>query len=94
MTWLLIAYLLSLIYLAANKTRISDKGAFRFAWMLFVLVPVSNFVLALFGAAHSQGFPSSQINLALIEHLANGIAWLLMSLSLLALMNALVPNES
>ena len=94
MTWLLIAYLLSLIYLAANKTRIADKGAFRFAWMLFVLVPASNFVLALLGAADSQAYPSSPIDLALIEYLANGIAWLFMSLSLLALMNALVPSES
>ena len=90
MTWFLIAYLLSLIYLAANKTRIEDRGAFRVAWIFFALVPVSHFVFALFRAGNSK----QPGDLVLIEIWSNGIAWLLLSFSLLALMNALVPSES
>lgn len=90
MTWLLIAYLIGLLYFVANPGKVANRGAFRTAWIWFALIPVSNFVFALFRA----GNISSTRDLALVEIWADGFGWLFFGISLLILMGALVPDVS
>ena len=89
MTWLLIAQLVGLLYFAANKDRVSNKGSFRVAWVWFALIPVSRFVFALFRAGNYR----SPRDLTLIEIWSDGVGWLLMAISLLFLLKALVPSS-
>lgn len=89
MTWLLIAYLLGLLYFSANPDKISNRKAFRTAWIWFTLIPISNFVFALFRAGNVR----SKRSLALVEVWSNGIAWLLFGISLFILLKAFTPND-
>ena len=90
MTWLLIAYTLVLVYLAANPNKIADKEVFRSAWICFAAIPVSNFVSTLFRAGNIR----STHKLALVEVWASGVSWLILGISLLMLINALVPKDN
>lgn len=89
MPWLLCAYLLGLLYFIANPQKVVNRGAFRTAWIWFALVPVSNFVFALFRAGNIR----STSELALIEVWSDGIAWLLLAISLFVLIGALLPED-
>ncbi len=89
MIWLQIVYLLVLVYLVVDQSKISDKGLFRGAWITFALIPISNFVFTLFRAGNIR----STMDLALVEVWANGISWLLLGISFLTLINALIPKE-
>ena len=89
MTWLLIAYLLGLIYLAANRDRLRRTDSFRMAWIWFALIPISHFVFALFRVGNLR----SSNDLALIEIWADGIAWLLLGISILFLTGSVAPER-
>lgn len=89
MTWILVATLLGLLYLATNQERILDRKSFRQAWIWFAMVPMSHFVFALLRADNSR----STRDLALTEIWADGVAWLLLGISLLFLLGALVSKE-
>ena len=89
MTWLLIAYVLGLFYFAANPKKISNTGLFRAAWIWLGLIPVNHFIFTLFRAGNIR----STRDLALVEVWSNGISWLLLGISLLILINALIPCE-
>ena len=90
MTWLLASYLIGLLYFAAKPEKISTKGAFRTAWIWFALIPVSNFVFALFRA----GSIRSTRDLALVEIWADGFGWLFLGISFFVLIGSLVPDVS
>jgi hypothetical protein len=89
MTWLLTAYFLGLIYLAVNRERLGRTDSFRMAWIWFALIPISHFVFALFrvGNLRSPG------DLALIEIWSDGIAWLLLGISMLYLAGSVAPER-
>ena len=89
MTWLLAAYALGLLYFAANPKRIANTGLFRAAWIWFALIPINHFVFTLFRAGNIR----STRDLALVEVWSSGISWLLLGISLLILINALIPIE-
>jgi hypothetical protein len=90
MTWILIAYLLVLIYLALHREKLVKGGSLRLAWMWFVAIPISHFVFALFKAGNI-GTPR---DLALIEIWSDGIEWLLLGGSLFFLTGALFQDRS
>ena len=90
MTWILTAYLLGLLYFATNQDRLLSKQSFRQAWIWFVTIPISHFVFALIRAGNSR----SPRDLALVEIWADGIAWLLLGISLFFMLGALVEKES
>ena len=81
MTWILVAYLLALVYIAGNRDKFPKNMSLWPAWLWFSLVPVSRFVFALFRAGNMR----SVRDLALIEVWADGIGWLLLGLSFLCL---------
>lgn len=89
MIWLQIVYLLVLVYLVINKSKISNINLFRGAWIAFALIPISNAVFTVFRAGNIR----STRGLALVEVWSNGLAWLLFGISLLILINALIPAE-
>jgi len=90
MTWLLAAYLLGLLYFTANPDKVSNKETFRIAWIWFALIPIANFVFALFRAGNA-GIAK---DLLLVEIWSNGIAWLLLGISFFIFINALMPDDS
>ena len=90
MTWILIAYLLVLIYLALHREKLVKGGSLRLAWMWFVAIPISHFVFALIRV----GNVTSPRDLALIELWADGIEWLLLGGSLFVLTGALFQDRS
>jgi len=81
MTWILVAYLLALVYIAGNRDKFLKNASLWPAWMWFSLVPVSRFVFALFRVGNMR----SVRDLALIEVWADGVGWLLLGLSFLCL---------
>ena len=90
MSWILIAYLLVLIYLAVHREKVIKGASLRLAWIWFAMIPISHFVFALFRAGN-LGTPR---DLALIEVWEDGIAWLLLGGSLLFLTGALFSDRS
>ena len=88
--WILLVYFVALLYFAAVPKRIMNRRSFRTAWIWFALIPVSNFVFTLFRAGNMR----SPSDLALVEVWSVGVAWLLLGVSLFALLNALVPEGS
>jgi hypothetical protein len=89
MTWLLIAYLLVLVYFTVNPGKRGRPGSFRLAWLLFAGIPLSHFFFALVRAGNMR----DPRDLALTEVWADGVAWLLLGLSLIFLINAIAPAE-
>ena len=88
--WFLLGYLAALLFFAANPSRIANRASFRTAWVWFAIIPVSNFIFMLFRAGNTK----SPRDMALVEIWANGVPWLLLAVSLFALLNALVPGDS
>ena len=88
MTWILVAYLLVLIFLAVKRDKFLNAAALRPAWIAFALIPISYFVFALFRAGNLR----DPRDMALIEIWANGIEWLLLGISMLFLTGMLAPN--
>ncbi len=88
--WILLGYLAALVFFAATPNRIANRASFRTAWIWFSLIPVSNFIFMLFRAGNTK----SPRDAALVEIWANGVPWLLLAVSLFALLNALVPGDS
>ncbi|MDF7802211.1 hypothetical protein P4C99_22260, partial [Pontiellaceae bacterium B1224] len=89
MIWLQIVYLVILVYLVIDQSKISNKGLFRGAWITFSAIPIINAFFTLFRAGSIQ----SARKLALVEVWSNGFAWLFLGISFLILINALIPAE-
>ena len=87
--WLLVVYLLGLIYFAAHLEKVHNRSRFRLAWFWFALIPLSQFIFAMFRAGNLR----SPMDLALVEVWANGLTGLLLAVSLFVLMSAVVPDE-
>jgi len=64
-----------------NRSRLPKRGSLRAAWVWFALIPLTQFVFALFRA----GTGGSARDLMLVEMWADGVGWLLLGLSLLCL---------
>jgi hypothetical protein len=89
MTWMLIAYLFGLLYVAVNRNKLAKSVSLRAAWVWFALVPLSQFVFALFRAGNIR----STTDLALVEIWADGIGWLFLGISLLCLTGMFPQQE-
>lgn len=89
MTWIFAAYLLGLFYFLANPEKVANKAGFRSAWIWLGMVPIANFVFALFRAGNIR----SGGDMALVEIWADGIGWLFLGISLLVLIGALMPGD-
>ncbi len=90
MTSLLAAYLLGLLYFVAHPDKVSNRAAFRTAWIWFALIPFGSVLSTL----HIASEVRSTSGLAFAEVWANGISWLLLGISLLVLLKALMPKDS
>ena len=90
MTWIYLVYLAGLLYFAANQHRLVNKKAFRLAWIWFAVIPISHFVFALFRAGNFR----SSGDLLLVEIWAEGIAQLLLGISLILMLGALLDKDS
>jgi len=90
MNWILIAYLFGLLYLATHKEKIPGAGSLRTAWVWFALIPLSQFLFALFRAGNVNSPP----DLALVEIWADGIGWLLLGISFLCLTSNIAGRQS
>jgi hypothetical protein len=90
MTWLLIAYLIALLYIALRRAVVPNGHAFRKAWIAFALIPISHFFFTLLRAGN---FGDSR-DLALVEIWADGVEWLLLGISMIFLTGTLVPGSS
>ena len=88
MNWFLIAYLLALVYLA-NRERLGRMDSFRLAWIWFALIPISHFLFALIRVSNLR----SPNDLALTEIWADGIAWLLLGISMFYLIGSVAPDR-
>jgi hypothetical protein len=90
MTWLFIAYLIALLYIALRRAVAPNAHAFRKAWMAFALIFISHFFFTLLRAGN---FGDSR-DLALIEIWADGVEWLLLGISMIFLTGTLVPGSA
>ncbi len=84
MTWILIAYLLLLGLFTYKPERFPDF-ALRKAWTWLGLIGISHAVFALFRGGNSHS-PSDMLQAGIWE---DGVAWLLLGLSMLALASGL-----
>jgi hypothetical protein len=87
MTWILIAYLIGLLYLATHREKLPIGASLRTPWVWFALVPIIQFVFSLIRARY-VGY-----DLELVEIWSDGISWLLLGISLLCLTGSLAPNR-
>jgi len=90
MTWIIIAYLLVLVFLSANRTRFPDRLSLRLAWTWFALIPISHFVFAIFQATNIR----DPRDLALVEIWSNGFEWLLLGVSMIFLKDVIASTQS
>lgn len=90
MNYILVAYVLGLFYLSANLDKVFNKEQLRAAWIWFVFIIFSKVGFAALTAAQIR----STRNMALIEIWKEGVAWLLLGISILCLVNALIGNQS
>lgn len=84
MSWLLIVYFVGLVWLALNQEKIIDKAAFRKSWKLYAGIMVNYCVFSLL----------KLLPIIFLSLLSECIAWLLISMSLFSLVEALVPEDS
>jgi hypothetical protein len=89
MNWIIIAYLLSLIFLAMKLEDPTRRSSFRAAWITFALIPIWNFLMHLFRAGNIRDTRTLQ----LIEIWDQAIPSLLLGISLFCLLGALAPNQ-
>ena len=89
MTWILIAYLVALIFLAYKHEKIANLTAFRVSWLFFTLVLGSHFLFTLFRAGN---FGSSRA-MTLVEIWANGLPWFFLTINFFVLMFTLLPTS-
>jgi hypothetical protein len=89
MTWILIAYLIGLLYLATHREKLPIGASLRTPWIWFALVPIIQFVFSLIMA----GNVGSAFALARVQIWSDGISWLLLGISLLCLTGSLAPNR-
>ncbi|MBW1811800.1 MAG: hypothetical protein JRJ87_26670 [Deltaproteobacteria bacterium] len=82
------------------------KPQFRAAWISFASIPISHFIFTLVklalvyvygtGPSHAVGYGARSANAARrvegVELFSDGLVWLLLGISLIALINSLVPN--
>ncbi|MBN2683971.1 MAG: hypothetical protein JXR40_01715 [Pontiellaceae bacterium] len=93
MIWIFIAYGLVLIYLATHQDKVKSKNNLRSALICLALIPFEFF---LFSAIKMFKIDQLEIDpdvLISIEMWANCILYLLLGISLLFLINALIPKE-
>ena len=90
MTWIHIAYLLGLLFLATKLDNADRRDSFRKAWVTFALIPISVFIMHLFRAEQLEDREALQ----LVEIWEAAISNILLGVSLLFLVGALVPKEA
>ena len=90
MIWIMLVYGTFLFFLAYERKRITSPSAFRVAWILYAAIPFSHALFVLFKAGNSR----SPQGLVLVTIWEDGMAWLFLGISLVALLNALVPAAS
>jgi len=88
MTWIFVVYGALLFVLAFDRKRIVQESLFRVAWILYSCIPFTHAFFTLFRA----GCSGSPRKLVLVEIWTNGFAWLFLGISLLILLNALIPG--
>lgn len=89
MTWILIAYLISLIFIATKLDDSDKRSAFRTAWISFAIIPLWQFLMYLFRAGNIR----DERTLQLIDLWDLAIPCLLLGISFLHLLGALAPAE-
>ena len=89
MNWILIAYLLTMVWLSKHKKRLPPRVSLRDAWIWFALIPIAHFVFALMRAGNFR----DSGDLALIEIWSDGVGWLLLGISMLCLTRAIDQGQ-
>ena len=89
MNWILIAYLLSLVWLSTHKERLPRGFSLKGAWNWFALIPISHFVFALLRACYFR----DSGDLMLIEIWSDGFGWLFLGFSMLCLTRAIAHDQ-
>ena len=90
MIWIMLVYGAFLFFLAYERKRIISQSSFRVAWISYAVIPFTHAFFTLFRAGNSR----SPQGLALVTIWEDGISWLLLGISLVALLNALIPAAS
>ena len=97
MMWLLSIYLVALIFFAANPEKIFNIKLFRISWVFFSVIPVLFFCSRLY----SIFIEAVGVRLVLAKNreygsnvVFEGLAGLFLALSLLFLLNAVLPKNS
>ena len=89
MDWLLAVFLLGLFYVSVNPGKVVDSGALRSAWIVFLLIPLSQVVFLIIKGSHLK----SPRGLVVVEPWSNGIVWLPLAVSNYRLIGALIPGQ-
>gem|GEM_PF-3373793 len=90
MTWILITFFMALIYFASNQHKIASRSLFRASWVFYSLPFIFNVLFTLIRAGNMR----SSRDLDLIQVWSDGFTSLFLFISLLFLLNALVPSVS
>ncbi|MFP6877123.1 MAG: hypothetical protein VCA37_09865 [Roseibacillus sp.] len=72
-----------------NPGKVVDSGALRSAWIVFLLIPLSQVVVLIIKGSHLK----SPRGLVVVEPWSNGIVWLLFAVSIYRLIGALIPGQ-
>jgi hypothetical protein len=90
MYWILAAYVLALALLTFKPERFPADPALRKAWTWVAIIPMSHFAFALLRV----GNYTDPRDLMLIGLWEEGIAWLLLGLSILALASGIAAKQT
>lgn len=90
MTYIAAAYLLALVYLSVHRQRTPDFPSLQGAWTWLALIPINQFVFALFRAANIR----APRDLALVEIWADGLGWLFLGISMFCLTDVFAPVQT
>lgn len=89
MSWIQIAYLLALIFIATKLEDPVRRVSFRKAWIPFALTPLWEFLMHLFRAGKHDDVEALQ----LIAIWDGAVSSLLLGISLLFLLGVIAPKE-
>ncbi|MCU0787522.1 MAG: hypothetical protein MUC91_04930 [Verrucomicrobia bacterium] len=87
---MMIAYALALFYFAANPSKIVNRRHFRWAWILFGIIPL---ITALFTLLRTFTVGFTRYG-AVFDLISTGLSWLLLGVSWLVLLKALLPRDT
>ena len=90
MSWILAAYVLALALLTFKPERFPANDALRKAWTWVAIIAMSHFAFALLRA----GNYTNPRDLMLVGVWEEGISWLLMGISMLALASGITGKRS